>query len=520
MLKRALLYIRRNIVRTLILFTVMFSLGIFISASVIIRISSENVRNQFLRKAGASLTVSYRLEDDITNITSWMSEHRDHRETFTEYFGAIEELLEDEYVTDYSYSLYMIGYSDCLYNARTVMQTDYHEIEDHAVLLFGVDRKNFVDLETSDINIVSGRSFERDELQEGRKVCIVNENMRIYDRDGNYRNAEAGDVLDLSVIVFDSDGITNAYNTDAVNELEKKTYQYTVIGTFHVNEEMTAFVYQPLMLNRNKIYVPDNAVLEMHADYEKMRSGYEIRENRNFGMIRTDTLGVTNIVVYTADTSRLWIFSQRVNDKLRYLNHSIYNQTAGGDKSLNMPKNLYFQIVRSTDAFTNVSWVLKTLDAFAGVILYVSIGAFIIIMSLIIYLFMKNRKTEIGILMSLGEKRGSIILQTVMELLLIGLLAFSLSAYCGNVLAKPVSDRIIKNTLITEADSHDTDERGNIINKMAGIDVNDVARMYEIVFSKDELIRIFIIETGIVIVSSAASVIYTLKTKPKEVLLG
>ena len=521
MLKRAFLYLKRNTVRTLILFIVMSVLGVFISGSVIVRESSENVRQRFLKKAGARITLAYMLEDDISYLYYWQSEHRDHEETFNEYYEAVQELIEDDYVIDHTYSLYKLGISDCLYSRKDILKNGFDGLQDHNILLFGVDMPEFIDLQTNDVCIVEGRSFTRDEISNGVPVCIVNEDLRIYDENGGYREVQVGDIITAENVVYQTDD-RGLYSVNSERALERQGQQLKVIGLFHVSTEMEKnTIYRTVMLNRNKIYVPNKLVTDLHRQYLEMESRHDFYRSGEYGSSATTSMGLTNIVLQAKDTSSLWLFSQHINDRLQYLNYSEYNQTAGSNPPLNINViNVYFSLIRSTDAFQNISWVLKSLDAFSNVILYVSIVAFVIILSLIIYLFLKTRKTEIGILMSLGTRKSTIIAQIMLELFLVGILAFSSSAVIGGLLAEPISRKMMNDTMITEYDSHQTDDNGNIINKVAGMDEQDVMEMYQIRISVSETVKILLIETGVILVSSAVTVFYTTRFKPKEVLLG
>lgn len=521
MLKRAFLYLKRNTVRTLILFIVMFILGIFISGSVIIRESAENVRQRFLKKAGASMTLSYWLEDDISYLYYWNSEHRDHEGTFNEYYEAIQEIINDNYVTDHTYSLYKLGISNCLYNRKDILKNGFDGLEDHNILLFGVDMPEFIDLQTNDVSITTGRSFTREEINNGAALCIVNENLRIYDDNGEYHEVKIGDVITAENVVYETDD-KGLYAINEEKVLERKQQQLEVIGIFHVSTELEKnTIYPTVMLNRNKIYVPNNLILSIQQQYDEMESQYDFYRSEAYGSSATTSMGLTNIVIQAKDTSSLWFLSSNINDRLQYLNHSEYNQLPGSSPPANINVDkVFFSIIRSTDAYQNISWVLKSLDAFANVILYVSVTAFVIILSLIIYLFLKTRKTEIGILMSLGTRKSTIIAQIVLELLLIGILAFSSSTAIGTFIAEPISRHMMNETMLTEYNSHQTDDDGNIINKVAGMDEQDVMEMYEIKVSRPEILKILRIETGVILVSSAVTVFYTTRFKPKEVLLG
>jgi len=56
---------------------------------------------------------------------------------------------------------------------------------------------------------------------------------------------------------------------------------------------------------------------------------------------------------------------------------------------------------------------MDTLDSLAAMVLSMTIGAMILIVSLLIMLFLRERKHEMGIYLSIGEKRSRIILQMI-----------------------------------------------------------------------------------------------------------
>lgn len=74
-------------------------------------------------------------------------------------------------------------------------------------------------------------------------------------------------------------------------------------------------------------------------------------------------------------------------------------------------------IAKSIDSMTQTS----------NLIIYIVFGAGILILSLITSLTLKSREYEIGVLLSLGESKLKVIGQLMSELLIIALVAFSLS---------------------------------------------------------------------------------------------
>ncbi|MGL5352839.1 MAG: ABC transporter permease [Clostridium sp.] len=75
------------------------------------------------------------------------------------------------------------------------------------------------------------------------------------------------------------------------------------------------------------------------------------------------------------------------------------------------------------------------------------------ILALIIMLSIKERINEIGILMSLGEKRIKIIGQFLVEIIVVLLVALSVSSFMGGSISKVAADKLLANELMTESQS-------------------------------------------------------------------
>lgn len=79
----------------------------------------------------------------------------------------------------------------------------------------------------------------------------------------------------------------------------------------------------------------------------------------------------------------------------------------------------------------------------SGYVVLLAIGATLLIISLVVILFLRDRKHELGIYLSLGETRAKVMQQILIELLLISLIAMCLSLITGNFLGKMVSESLI-----------------------------------------------------------------------------
>lgn len=73
-----------------------------------------------------------------------------------------------------------------------------------------------------------------------------------------------------------------------------------------------------------------------------------------------------------------------------------------------------------------------------------------VILALIIMLSIKDRVNEIGILMSLGEKRNKIVCQFLVEVLLVLALSITVSGLFGNTISNIVGDKLIQNEIAVQ----------------------------------------------------------------------
>ncbi|WP_434127517.1 FtsX-like permease family protein, partial [Enterococcus faecium] len=81
---------------------------------------------------------------------------------------------------------------------------------------------------------------------------------------------------------------------------------------------------------------------------------------------------------------------------------------------------------------------MNRLSQISSYVVVIAVIASLIIISLIIVLFTRDRKYELGIYLSLGERRKYVFAQIVLELLLIGVSAMLISLVTGNMLGKMV----------------------------------------------------------------------------------
>ena len=98
-----------------------------------------------------------------------------------------------------------------------------------------------------------------------------------------------------------------------------------------------------------------------------------------------------------------------------------------------------------------------------------------LILSLVSIFFVRNRKREIGILMSLGESKLRVVSQFILEIVLVSMLAVSLSMISGNKMGDIVSTKFMQMQIDTEAELKYEQENGDVVTQIDMLEAYEVS---------------------------------------------
>ena len=171
----------------------------------------------------------------------------------------------------------------------------------------------------------------------------------------------------------------------------------------------------------------------------------------------------------------------------------------------------------------NVEWISE-------IVMWVAVGATILIISLLVTLFLRDRRHEMGIYLALGARRGTIATQILTEVLIIALIAVSLSVFTGNLLASNMSATMLENQLAEEQKNQANDDDYVIYKRSVDIyppghantdqfSTDEVMKMYKVSLDIKTVLFIYLIGMGSVLVSTLVPIIYTLRLKPRQILM-
>ena len=102
------------------------------------------------------------------------------------------------------------------------------------------------------------------------------------------------------------------------------------------------------------------------------------------------------------------------------------------------------KVAVDTSEYDSMAGSIESVGGFANTILIIVIVAAIIIVTLIVTINVKDRRYEIGVLMSLGADKKNVIGQIATELLIIGTLGFAIASITGTVFAGTLGNIILE----------------------------------------------------------------------------
>jgi putative ABC transport system permease protein len=185
----------------------------------------------------------------------------------------------------------------------------------------------------------------------------------------------------------------------------------------------------------------------------------------------------------------------------------------------------FYQITDNSAEFETVSAPLANMSWIAGIILYVAIGATLLILSLLITLFLRDRKHEMGIYLSLGERKAKVAGQILIEVMMIAVVAISLSLFTGNIIAKNMSGQMLENQIIEEQQNNGDIYPVKIDVFYPGyysdssISSQDLIDSYKVTLDGNTILLFYLCGIGTVMLSTLIPIAYTLRLNPKKILM-
>ena len=178
-----------------------------------------------------------------------------------------------------------------------------------------------------------------------------------------------------------------------------------------------------------------------------------------------------------------------------------------------------FSFLLDNEDYENAASSLEQLSELVSTILMIALIVSIAILSLILTMWARTRIHETGVLLSVGISKLSILGQYIAEVLLIAVLAFSLSYFSASAIAGQMGNVLQSGQAVTEVQQENGLSAGS--RGEAGTDAEDQKiepPKLQVRVQFEEMGLLFLLGIGIVTVSAGISSISVMRLKPREIL--
>jgi len=510
--KRALKSITRQFGKNIILLLLIFILSSIITGAILVEGAIGATEANLRRRMPSIVSVGV----DEERVIEAYHLTGEFPETGMITADFVREIGDLPYVRDFNYSMTTMLLS---FDLRSYLRAQPDGNVDFFDLT-GVSSANLPHIEEGLIEVVGGEMLSVDEINvpndNGIVPAFVSSSL------AEVNQLQVGSVFTLSGMIVD---FTQYVTWREDNLFAQEDFQFEIVGLFDIVADREAeleaasdslarmYVSDRHMEILNQIYVP-NYVIEEIAIFENNA------HNELDGRGDSGDDGSPSV-------SSLFI-----------LEDPLYAENFRAAVEPLLPD--YIGIADFSHAFDDISSSMESFQQIADWVLWLAIGATLVILTLLINLFLRDRRHEMGIYLALGEKKERIISQILIEVIVVACVGITLAVFVGNVALSGISQTMLRNELVEINNAHSEGRNIEITgqdevtvvsffipnsNSLVGRGFNfemnpeELLEDFEIAFGPNVVMLIYGIGLAVVIVSTLGSIIYIVRLNPKKVLL-
>ena len=263
---------------------------------------------------------------------------------------------------------------------------------------------------------------------------------------------------------------------------KKETLEVEIIGIYETNEQPMGQNPPPMMNPANKLYMPYSTLKKLEAD---------------------EGMSIMQVVYLLSDPQYIDAFKKEAKKSDIDFNYF----------KLDAQDSLYKQMIGPIENIASTSQMIIYMVSIAGAI----------ILGLIIMLSIKARRKEMGILLSIGEKKWKLMAQFVVEVACIAILAFGLSLTTGAKVSQFVGDNLLSSEIATASEEKDNSQNGSVMMVGAGgtpqNQNEDPIDKIDVSVTGEDLGKMGGIGLTIAILATLLPALSILRLNPKQILL-
>ena len=453
--KRAIRYVTRKRSKCLLLFMMLFIIGVFILSTLTVkrtlRVSEEHLRESL----GGSFEINVKYSKDNPYYHEEEVEENGAKDILmystkqlsSDLIKRIEEIEGVKFCNGSTETLCQV---EGIQSIQGTIALD-EEFKNLKKMVATNDSKTNEDFISGKVKLIEGRpltSKEQGAVLLSREIAELN---RVN--------------VDDKIIILDSSG---------------KSVPVTVVG-----------IFEPQI---------DEKALDMVTAYDKLQNRIYTDLKTLLNVEKQDYIyGYDKILVTIKDPTCL----QKIIKKIKGLE--------GFD-------NKAFEVDANNETYQTTINSLKKIDTITDILLWICIGISIVILTLVLTMWNRERIHETGVYLALGIKKRQIILQYLLEVLLIGSVAFSI-AYLPS---KAVAEKFIEYTVTNEKVDEAPEEGLYLENLNDGtsdyVDSEFTESEAQIKIGVVEIVKLFLIGLSLIGISISFSTLYILRMRPREIL--
>ncbi len=351
----------------------------------------------------------------------------------------------------------------------------------------------------------SNKEIEKDTLKKINEVVGVNQK--------NYLYAKSANVVDKKVVQENQ-------NITITEEMKNKSNLVMMNGITSTKNNID-FKSEVLKLEKGR-HIEENdqnkiLVHEKFASMNNLNLGDKIKLEQNGKTVEFEVVGIfsgektNNFEGLSSDFIENTVYTD-YNSSQKLLNYSSNNKVTSVEYGVNNPAELD-DIIKNVESLginnisvsksnKNYELVTSSVESITKLTNMIRIGSVIVgvvILSLVLMFWIRERLYEIGVLLSLGISKINLILQFVVETLMVTIFGFLSALVLEFILLKYLSSNI------TKVFSEDLPKI--ISDELTKISING-----------SNIIGVIIVMITIVIISVVVALLPILKTKPKKIL--
>jgi putative ABC transport system permease protein len=388
----------RRPAKTVMLFIILFVVFNLIFTGFIIQNSIDRSKDYIRSQIGCA--VEYRM--DFSKLMEVMRQGngqlRQNIQVPALSLQVAEKIAANAYVASYYVSEAANVSSTAADPAQTQSQSGDFQRNFSEFTLSGTNREQNLSFVLGQVKLTAGRNLTADELKNGSKVIMVSDEVAAAN------DLQIGDSIDLTRVSQQAPGgrdqMTNPSGSSA-SGASAQAADYEIIGIYQAVQDDA---------DVNTFYTSNAAVTDINGTTAS-----------------DETSG--SIVFLLDDPSHVDAFKQAASPYLTSEYHVLYSDDTE-----------YQTLTRPLNLLALITSILITVVFVAGAA---------IIMALVT-IFVRDRKFEIGLLLSSGESRTKIVGQFVFEMLVIAIVAFAVSALSSSIISIGVSSWIVDSQLLSQ----------------------------------------------------------------------